>query len=75
VFNTPLIESLAHSNNLQITTQAQVIAVEGKKPYVTLLEIKRYGNRREALPVIIQSKSGDFTEQYRQLTKEFYLKF
>ncbi len=75
VFNTTLIESLAHRNNLQITTQADVIAVEGKKPYVTLLEIERYGNRREALPVMIQSKSGDFTEQYRQLTKEFYLKF
>lgn len=75
VFNTTLIESLASRNNLLITTQTYVIAVEGKNPYVTLLEIKRYGDRREALPVIIQNKAGDFTEQYQQLTKEFYLKF
>lgn len=75
VFNTTIIETIGTQNNLQITAETKVTAVEGKKPYVSLLELKRHGNRREAEPIVIQNKHGNFTEQYKQLTKEFYLKF
>ncbi len=74
-FNFDMLQQLAEEKGLFVTYRTDVIAVAGKPPYVTLLKLQKERSRVVADSITIQHTNGDFTDSYRQLTKEFYLKF
>lgn len=74
-FNLKLVEDIAGNEGLFITHQTAVIAVQGKKPYLQLLRLERKICKYETDSIVIQEKAGEFMEQFRLLTKDFYLKF
>lgn len=75
VFNFDRLQLLAADNGLMVTGHTNVIAVEGKSPYVTLVMIQKEGSGVVEDNITIQHANGEFTNTYRNLTKEFYLKF
>ncbi len=75
VFNLQLIETIAGEENLYITKLTEVTAVAGKNPYLALIELGRKKAEYEKGSLVIQDAQGNFTEDYRQLTRNFYLKF
>lgn len=75
VFNFDRLQQLAADNRLIVTGRTNVIAVEGKSPYVTLVMIQKEGSGVVEDSITIQHANGEFTNTYRNLTKEFYLKF
>ncbi len=75
VFNLQLIETIAVGENLYITKLTEVTAVAGKNPYLALVELRREKAEYIKASLVIQDAQGNFTEGYKQLTKDFYLKF
>ncbi len=75
IFNYSIIESLALKQNLFVTKATEVIAVEGKPPYLSLLQLERNEIQFSKSNITIQNGDANFTDVYRLLTKEFYLKF
>jgi len=75
IFNVPLIEAIGEKENLFISKLAEVIAVTGKNPYLVLLQLEREKKEPVKETITIQDADCNFTAQYKQLTKEFYLKF
>lgn len=75
IFNLSLLHTKAEGLGLYLTNLTEVTAVEGKTPYVVLIQIER--ERREVVKtqVLIQKANGEFTREYMELTKEYYLKF
>ena len=74
-FQYSKIETIAGRENLFITKAAEVIAVEGKPPYLLLVQLERSKKQFSKERVTIQNSDGNFTDEYKLLTKEFYLKF
>lgn len=72
-FNFETIQAEAQAQNLFITHHAQVIAVEGKPPYLSLVCIRRQKLPTENETIIIQTQEGNFTAHYRKLTEAYYL--
>ena len=74
-FNLQLLESTVLEKQLFIIKVTEVVAVEGKAPYLALIRLNR--EKRDCLKsnIVIQNEAGLFTNEYRSLTKEFYLKF
>jgi tRNA1Val (adenine37-N6)-methyltransferase len=75
VFNLALFETEAASQFLFVNQLTEVIAVEGKAPYLVLIQLERRRNQYSKTGIIIQNANGDFTDEYKMLTKDFYLKF
>jgi tRNA1Val (adenine37-N6)-methyltransferase len=75
VFNLPLLESIAGEDQLFIVKLTEVIAVEGKGPYLALIKLSREKVDYSKSSITIQNASGVFTNEYRALTRDFYLKF
>ncbi|MCX6200109.1 MAG: methyltransferase [Bacteroidetes bacterium] len=75
IFNLPLLQTKAEGLELYLTKLTEVTAVEGKLPYVVLIQLER--ERREVVKsqLLIQKANAEFTEEYKELTKEYYLKF
>ena len=74
-FNFEKIKAIGIVQKLFINKLTEVRAVTTKKPYVILLELGK-----KQMPMIkdsieIQNIDGTFTERYKDLTKDFYLKF
>ena len=74
-FNLAPFEKEAAPHLLYITVVTEVIAVEGKPPYLALLQLERAAKDFSKTTITIQDPGGNFTEQYKELTKDFYLKF
>jgi tRNA1Val (adenine37-N6)-methyltransferase len=74
-FNLAPFETEAAFHFLFITQLIEVIAVDGKAPYLVLIELQRKGNPYLKDSLTIQNTNGDFTDAYKMLTKDFYLKF
>jgi tRNA1Val (adenine37-N6)-methyltransferase len=74
-FNLPLFESLASAESLFVIKLTEVIAVEGKSPYLVLIKLGRKQVQYSKNNIVIQNKEGIFTKEYKELTKDFYLKF
>lgn len=75
IFNLLMFQTKAESFEFYLTKLTEVTAVEGKQPYVVLMQIER---KRRALiksRLLIQTVQGEFAEEYKDLTKEYYLKF
>ena len=75
VFNFPSIETEARNKNLFVTKLTEVIAVKGKPAYLSLLQLERNEKSFSENTITIQTADSSFTEEYKSLTKEFYLKF
>jgi tRNA1(Val) A37 N6-methylase TrmN6 len=50
-------------------------AVEGKEPYILLLQLQRLEMPCRHSTLSIQHSDGNFSNEYIALTKSFYLKF
>jgi len=74
-FNVPMLEELAMNNKLNLTRIAEVIAVTGKKPYLALIQLENRKAHLHKEIIEIQNPDNSFTQQYIDLTKDFYLKF
>jgi tRNA1Val (adenine37-N6)-methyltransferase len=74
-FNLALFETEAASHFLFIKQLTEVVAVEGKAPYLILIQLEWQRNPYSKNGIVIQNTNGDFTNEYRMLTKDFYLKF
>ena len=74
-FNLQLLESFASDKKLFITKVTEVVAIEGKAPYLVLIRLNREKRDYLKSTIVIQNKDGLFTDEYKSLTKEFYLKF
>jgi tRNA1Val (adenine37-N6)-methyltransferase len=74
-FNFPLFETEAAPYKLFVSQATEVIAVSGKAPYLMLLQIERNARAFTKSSITIQDSDGNFTRQYKALTRDFYLKF
>ena len=75
VFNFATFQEIAGENNLFITEMLEVTAVAGKVPYLLLLQLEHAGKEILKSSLTIQNSKENFTDEYKKLTKDFYLKF
>lgn len=75
IFNVPLIGHLGQDYSFYITQMTEVTAVTGKTPYLALIKLEREKRQLQKDSLDIQNAAGEFTEAYKTLTKDFYLKF
>ncbi len=74
-FNLSIFESLAKAQNLFVVRVTEVIAASGKEPYLALLQLEKSNKTPVKRTLQIQNSAGEFTREYKELTKDFYLKF
>jgi tRNA1Val (adenine37-N6)-methyltransferase len=74
-FNLAVFETIARRHELFITTLSEVSAVNDKPPYLSLIQLERSRTNILKSNFTIQDTSGNFTDAYKLLTKDFYLKF
>jgi tRNA1Val (adenine37-N6)-methyltransferase len=74
-FHKARIELLARKENLFVTKVTEVIAVKGKVHYLVLITMERMAKEIQKGDITIQEKENCFTSEYKELTKDFYLKF
>jgi len=74
-FNLAAFEALANAQNLFVNKMTEVNATGEKAPYIVLLELARTEKELVKGAIQIQGSGGEFTEEYKMLTKDFYLKF
>ncbi|MES2622354.1 MAG: methyltransferase [Bacteroidota bacterium] len=74
-FNYSAIQTIAAREGLFVSEVTEVMAIEGKKPYLVLLQLQRNEQPLSRTQMAIQQASGEFTAAYITLTKDFYLKF
>ena len=74
-FNFEKIQALGSEQNLFVSRLTEVIAVQGKQPYLILIQFGRKEIVVMKDSIKIQNLDGSFTKQYKELTKDFYLKF
>ncbi|MBS1626210.1 MAG: methyltransferase [Bacteroidetes bacterium] len=65
----------ASEKGLHLSRRTDVVAVEGREPYVTMLTLVRVSTPVLRDSLVIQNRSGAYTDEYRHLTQHFYLKF
>lgn len=74
-FNVEQFLVMAAEKGLYLSQRTDVVAVRDREPYVSMLAL----SRPYAIPgrnsITIQEASGTFTDEYRRLTQDFYLKF
>lgn len=75
VFNLPELLRIAAGYNLFVCHKTIVTAVEHKAPYLVLIQLKKAEQPETQNTLCIQNAQGEFTTAYKQLTKDFYLKF
>ena len=75
VFNVERMQRIASQQNLFSIKLTEIIAVEGKLPYLALMQLARQQQVLSKSTITIKDGKGDFTSEYMELTKDFYLKF
>lgn len=75
IFNLPLIEHLGKEYSFYVNQVTEVTAVTGKAPYLALIRLSRIQTDSIKTSLLIQHADGSLTDEYRALTKDFYLKF
>lgn len=73
--NFSFVLPVISSQQLFVTKLTEVIAVQGKPPYLRLIEVSRQPVAVTESSLSIQTATGTFTEEYQLLTRDFYLKF
>ncbi len=74
-FNLRTFEIIAQHYSLFVNQLTEVTAVAGKSPYLVLIQLGRNNELSLKSNLIIQNAAGYFTDEYKLLTKDFYLKF
>lgn len=74
-FNFSGFESLAKVRQLHATHITEVTAVTGREPYLVLILLERTEKDLVKDSIIIQNSTGEFTGQYKEMTRDFYLNF
>lgn len=70
------LQALALSHGWFLQQRQQVQSVPGKAPWLDLLLFARTAVRATELPVLlVREADGQYSSAYRQLLKDFYLKF
>ena len=75
VFNAQRLQAIAANENLWLTKQTEVMAVGGKPPYLALLQFERVKQDVLYASLTIKNAEGNFSDEYVELTRAFYLKF
>jgi tRNA1Val (adenine37-N6)-methyltransferase len=75
VFNVPIISHLGEEYFFYVSHITEVTAVTGKTPYLALMKMERTKSELSKSKIDIQNAEGVFTDEYKALTKDFYLKF
>ena len=75
IFNFAAFEEIALRAKLFVTQKAEVTAIKGKQPYVVLLQLEKVQRETILSKIDIHEADGSFTQQYKAITKDFYLKF
>ena len=70
-----LFIDLAQNFGLSLSRTCEVISKVGKSKERYLLEFSYRVTHREKSSLTIMTGNGEWTEEYKELTKEFYLKF
>ena len=74
-FNLSIVEAIAGRYNLFVVQMMEVVAVNGKPPYVVMIQLEGEVKKKMKNGIVIQDELGNFTDEYKLLTKDFYLKF
>jgi len=74
-FNFSLFKTMAAAQSLFVTRLTEVTGVEGKAPYLVLLQLEREERPYTTTALTIQDIQNNFTQAYKTITKDFYLKF
>jgi tRNA1Val (adenine37-N6)-methyltransferase len=65
----------ASNSGLQLTAEMRVVPKEGKSANRALLEFSKLKNPVRYSTLIIRNANGEYTEDYKMLTRLFYLNF
>jgi len=68
-----LFVQLAKENKLFLSRELVITPIEGKIPNRVLLEFTLEENETEIDQLTIRKKSGEYTEDYKKFTRDFYL--
>ncbi|MBS1596441.1 MAG: methyltransferase [Bacteroidetes bacterium] len=74
-FNVEQFLIMAAEKGLYLSQRTDVVAVRDREPYVSMLALSRLYTIPRRNSITIQEASGTFTDEYRHLTQDFYLKF
>ena len=74
-FNFSLFQNIAAVHKLFITRHTEVIALDGKAPYLVLLQLQYAKRIFTKTQITIQDSTRVFSVEYKAITKDFYLKF
>jgi len=75
-FNVDSLLSAASAAQLFLTRQMNVIAVEGKVPYLALLKLERANTQLiNKTAIAVKCQQGNYTNDFKALTKQFYKMF
>jgi tRNA1Val (adenine37-N6)-methyltransferase len=75
VFNLSIFESLANTQKLYLVKVTEVTAASDKPAYLMLVQLEKAKKALLKSSIQIQYSNGEFTEHYKTLTRDFYLKF
>jgi len=75
VFNLAVFRKIANEYRLFVTGLTEVTAVAGKAPYLLMLQLEQSEKDILNSSLTIQHAVENFTEEYKMMTKDFYLKF
>ena len=73
-FRIPKFTLLLQNEKLFITHITEVSSIQGKPPYLALVELGRTEQNHSKTSIAIWTESGKFTSGYRARTQDFYLK-
>lgn len=73
--NYALLRDKASQQVLFVTDTTEVIAVNGMAPYVVMIQLERTESEATNNAITIKNEDDTFTEEYKSLTREFYLNF
>jgi tRNA1Val (adenine37-N6)-methyltransferase len=75
LFNLAVFRKIANEYRLFVTGLTEVTAVAGKAPYLLMLQLEQSEKDILNSSLTIQHAVENFTEEYKMMTKDFYLKF
>lgn len=74
-FNLDILEKTAQKEMLHTTRRMYILAVEDKSPHLVMVQLEKKQQPPDEEVITIKDISGNYTQQFMDLTKAFYLKF
>ncbi|MBK8658237.1 MAG: methyltransferase [Bacteroidetes bacterium] len=73
--NAMMLQAIALEQKLFVNEILSVSAIQDKAPYLSIFQLQKFEKPVVKSTLYIQSRDGQFSEEYVSLTKSFYLKF